>query len=79
MGSGRIDGLIKDHMLKEALKSRAARPRKANPLVVALTIIGALTVAFALFYSFYNLISGNAYKDVDEDEEEFEEDENENA
>jgi hypothetical protein len=48
---------------------------KSNPLLIALSIIGGLTVAFALIYSFYNLVSGNAYKDVDNDEEEFEEDE----
>ncbi len=48
---------------------------KSNPLLIALSIIGGLTVAFALFYSFYNLVSGNAYKDVDDEEEEFEEDE----
>ena len=46
-----------------------------NPLVTALTIIGAFTVAFALFYAFYNLVSGNAYKDEDDSEDEFEEEE----
>jgi hypothetical protein len=51
------------------------KKKGTNPLIVALSIIGALTVAFALIYAVYNLVSGNAYKDEDESEDEFEDDE----
>ncbi len=51
------------------------KKKGTNPLIVALSIIGALTVAFALVYAVYNLVSGNAYKDEDESEDEFEDDE----
>ncbi len=78
MISGKNDDILKDRsILAEILRSRSEKQKKSNPLIVALSIIGALTVAFALIYSVYNLVSGNAYKDVDEDEEEFEEDETE--
>ncbi|MCR5584581.1 MAG: hypothetical protein K6F63_03990 [Lachnospiraceae bacterium] len=51
------------------------KKKGTNPLIVALSIIGALTVAFALVYAVYNLVSGNAYKDDDDSTDEFEEDE----
>ncbi len=51
------------------------KKKGTNPLIVALSIIGALTVAFALVYAVYNLVSGNAYKDEDDSEDEFEDDE----
>ncbi len=80
MNSGKFEDIVKNNnILTEILKSKNVKQKSINPLVLALTIIGGITVAFALFYAFYNLVSGNAYKDVDEDEEEFEEEETVNA
>ena len=74
MFSGKIEDILRDdRVLADILKNREEKRKKSNPLVVALTIVGAFTVVFALIYSFCNLVSGNAYKDVDDDEEEFEE------
>ncbi len=76
MNSGKFEDIVKNNnILTEILKSKNVKQKSINPLVLALTIIGGITVVFALFYAFYNLASGNAYKDVDEDEEEFEEEE----
>ncbi len=76
MNSGKFEDIVKNNsILTEILKSKNVKQKSINPLVLALTIIGGITVVFALFYAFYNLVSGNAYKDVDEDEEEFEEEE----
>ncbi len=69
MNSGRIEDIVKNsNFLADVLKGREAKKKGANPLVVCLAIIGGLTVGFALIYAFYNLVSGNAYKDVDEEE-----------
>lgn len=76
MNSGKVEDIVKNNkILTEILKSKNVKQKSVNPLVLALTIIGGITVAFALFYAFYNLVSGSTYKDVDEDDEEFEEEE----
>ncbi len=76
---GKNEDLLKDKsILAEILRSKGEKRKKTNPLLIALSVIGAMTVVFALVYSVYNLVLGNAYKDDDNDEEEFEEEETEN-